>query len=296
MIKKIFKKIYSIYISYNTNKIAKKKERTIRDFYNNGQIPWSEGYWEHKRDSINISITDLNIQKGFIDEKIPENYGYRIDERIVEYPWIFSRLSKEHSVILDAGSTFNFDFIVQNELIKKKDLTIYTFYPEADCFFKNRINYVFGDLRDLYFKDNTFDEIVSQSTIEHIDMDNSIYGYEESKSSSKSFEYLKAVNEMIRVLKPGGKLLITMPYGKYEHHGFFQQFDDEMLNKLLSLFSNKGIFETDFFKYERSGWRFAIKEELSDTQSYNPHTGIGKLDDGAAHCRSVACIQFIKNK
>jgi len=141
MIKKILKHIQSIYISYNTNKIAKDKERIIREFYNNGQIPWSEGYWEHKRENINASITDLNILKEFVDKKISQNYGYRIDERIVEYPWIFSRLSKEYSVILDAGSTFNFDFIVQNELIREKDLTIYTFYPEADCFFKNRINF-----------------------------------------------------------------------------------------------------------------------------------------------------------
>lgn len=219
---KVIKKIYSYYSKLQAKKRTLANEKIKQEFFEKGQIPWSEGYWEHKAESITKSISDSNILERFIQKQIPENFGYRIDERIVEYPWIFSKLSKEKSVLLDAGSTFNFDFIVRNPLIKEKELTIYTFFPEQDCFFKNRINYVFGDLRDLYFKADTFDEIVSQSTIEHIDMDNSIYGYEEeSTSDAKSFEYLKAVNEMIRVLKPGGKLLITVPYGKYEYHGFF---------------------------------------------------------------------------
>jgi SAM-dependent methyltransferase len=200
-----------------------------------------------------------------------------------------------NSSTLDAGSTFNFDFIVDHPIISQKQLTIFTYFPEENCFFKKRISYVFGDLRNICFKDSLFDEIVCQSTIEHIDMDNSIYGYSGQQTiGHKSYEYLKAVAELIRALKPNGKLLLTFPFGKYEYHGFFQQFDEEMLQRILELFDGNGSYNLDFFKYEKEGWRFADRSELHAIQSYNPHTGIGKLDDGAAHCRSIACIEFIK--
>lgn len=270
--------------------------KKINSYLNSGRVPWSEGYSEFKYKSIKDIIYSDEHLAPFIQKKLPLNFGIGIDERVVEYPWIFSKINKGKNLLLDAGSTFNFDFIVNHPTIKNKELTIYTFFPEDDCFFKNRISYVFGDLRDMYFKEATFDEIVSQSTIEHIGMDNSIYGYEEKNIAfEKSYDYLMAVKEMERILKPGGRLLITFPFGKHEHHGFFQQFDGEMLQKILDLLSDKGHIDTDFFKYESNGWRFASKPELAQVVSYNPHTGKGKLDDGAAHCRSIACIEFIKN-
>ncbi len=271
-------------------------EKEIASYIKNGRVPWSEGYEEYKYKFIADTINSTEALTYFKNKTLPENFGLGIDERSVEYPWIFSRLSNNKAAILDAGSTFNFDFVVEHTHIKNKDLTIFTFFPEKNCFFKNRISYVFGDLRKMYFKKDSFDEVVSQSTIEHIDMDNSIYGYEEKNTKEKkSFEYLKAVVEMIEVLKPSGKLLITFPFGKYEYHGFFQQFDEEMLQKILDLFKENGSVEIDYFKYEKTGWRFAERSELLYVESYNPHTGKGKLDDGAAHCRSIACIEFIKN-
>lgn len=271
-------------------------EQRIQSYITNGRIPWSDGYHQYKYDFIKNTINTPEKLVSFKHKSLPKEFAVGIDERSVEYPWIFSRLSDKQYALLDAGSTFNFEFAVEHPLIKKKELTIFTFFPEEQCFFKKRISYVFGDLRSMYFKDESFEEIVSQSTIEHIDMDNSIYGYsEENTKEKKSYEYLKAVSEMIRILKPAGKLLITVPFGKYEYHGFFQQFDKEMLQRILDLFKGKGEVQTDYFNYERTGWRFAEQAELSEVMSYNPHTGKGKSDDGAAHCRSIACIEFIKN-
>ena len=272
------------------------KDTNIYSYIKNGRIPWSPGYNDYKYKFISETINAPHQVNLFKNKSLPRDFAKGIDERAVEYPWIFSKLSAGNGMLLDAGSTFNFDFIVEHPEIKKKELTIYTFFPEKNCFYKNRINYVYGDLRQLYFRDTVFDEIVSQSTIEHIDMDNSIYGYEESnEKGKKSYEYLNAVAEMIRVLKPNGRLLLTFPFGKYENHGFFQQFDQEMLERLLDLFKEKGKTDMDYFKYEAEGWRFARKEEMSNVESYNPHSGKGKLNDGAAHCRGIACIEFIKN-
>lgn len=296
IVKRVAKKIKSK-IGLSKEATSLTEEESIALYIKNGRIPWSQGYSEYKYRFISESINSQEQLTFFKDKKLPKDFGVGIDERCVEYPWLFSKLSSKENKLLDAGSTFNFDFIVSHPLVKKKKLTIYTFFPEKDCFYKNGISYVYGDLREMYFKDESFAEIISHSTIEHIDMDNSIYGYtgKHTTREEKSYEYLKAVSEMMRVLEPGGKLMITFPFGKYEYHGFFQQFDREMLDRLLALFINKGSTQVDYFKYEKTGWRFAVQEELHLSESYNPHTGKGKHADGAAHSRSIACIEFIKN-
>lgn len=289
-IKKVLKRMFFKSIKNKSNDSVK-----IYNYIKNGRIPWSEGYLEYKIKFINESLNSEILLNKFKSKKI-EEFGLGLDERCVEYPWLFCRIPNEESLILDAGSTFNFSFIVNKNIIKNKELTIFTYYPENDCFHYKRISYVFGDLRKMCFKNEYFDIIVSQSTIEHIDMDNSIYGYSGIDfSESKSYEYLKAIKEMYRVLKYKGKILLTFPFGKYENHGFFQQFDREMLDSIYEYLNDKGSIEFTYFKYEKNGWRFADKEELYEVESFNPHTGKGKGNDGAAHSRGIACIEFIKN-
>ncbi len=268
-------------------------------YNNSSKKPWSYGYLDIRWDLTEKNIRNENLLKSFADNNIPNGFGIALDERIVEYPWIFSRLSKNKGTkILDAGSTFNFPEIVSLESIKNKELSIYTFYPESINFINNRISYAFGDLRDMPFKDNFYEEVVCLSTIEHVDMDNSIYGYELEKIKDlkvKSYEYLKVIDELIRVLKPNGKLLLTFPYGKFENYGFFQQFDAEMTNRIFEKLSTFGVVKDDYILYSQSGWQFKTAAECDDSLSYNPHTGQGKGTDGAAHCRCVCCIEFIKN-
>lgn len=284
------------FFSIITRKILNKgrerlRKRKIRNYLNNGRVPWSDGYLEYKADVIKGTLINspLNIK----------NLGIGLDERIVELPWVINNLSTERRNLLDAGSSLNHDYILDLPLIKAKDLTICTYYPENYSRVSQRISYVFSDLRELPFKDEWFNEIVCVSTLEHIDMDNSIYGYKsnrEANMQSKSYSYLKVINELQRVLMKGGSLLITFPFGKFENHGFFQQFDEEMLNKLIDSLKNDGESQITFFKYFQTGWCESEMKECKDEESFNPHTGKGKKNDGAAHCRAIACVYFIKNK
>jgi hypothetical protein len=295
VVKEFVKKAINNYKIWNVTSISK---ANIKSYVENGQIPWSVGYPDFRREAIKKAILDLPLQASFAQNKLIPGFGYRLDERIVEYVWIFSNLLKGKTTFLDAGSTLNFKYLVEHPAIQEKDLFIYTYYPEEENFVSKRISYNFGDLRDLPYRDDFFEEIVCQSTIEHIDMDNSMYGYDLKSSAAvkeKNYEYIKVIDELVRVLKTKGQLLLTFPYGKFENHGFFQQFDNEMVDRILDRINNLGALHTDYYLYADNAWNFSSKEQAKDAESYNPHTGIGKKDDFAAHSRAICCIKFIKN-
>lgn len=296
MIKKILRKIKNRLYPKPLSAGVSNQEGKIANYINDGRIAWSEGYVEYKYKEIKKAIQNPEMLEAFCNQNLPSNYGCRIDERVVEYPWIFSQLSPKATTMLDAGSTFNFEYLLDEPILANKYLFIHTYHPENPNFNQKRISYVYGDLRELPYKDNFFEEIICQSTIEHIDMDNSMYGYDIAhvKEEKKSYEYIKAVKELVRVLKDKGTLLITFPYGKFENHGFFQQFDSEMLNKILEDFEGKGNCKVSFLRYLPEGWIFCSQEDCKDIESFNPHTGRGRGEDGAAHCRSICCIKFIK--
>lgn len=293
MIKKFFKKIKGIlYPPLSEN-------QKIKKYLNCGRIPWTIGYNEYKWQEIQKTLNNYTLISSFNHIPILENYGVGIDERVVEYPWIFSNLSNRPCKLLDAGSTFNFKTILDHSIISVKEKTIITYYPEYPNYNNLKINYIYSDLREIPIKDEYYDEIVCQSTLEHIDMDNSIYGYNadfKSIPSEKSYEYLKVVKELIRVLKPGGILLITIPFGTFENHGFFQQFDYEMADHIINSCKSGGSVVDQYFIYKLGGWEFSTRIECQESKSFNPHTGIGKGVDNAAHSRAICCIKFSKNK
>jgi SAM-dependent methyltransferase len=272
--------------------VAEQKRKSV--FFELGQIPWADWYQEHKKEQISLAIYDQNLLKNIaLKVDLPKNYGYRIDERIVEYAWIMANLPIGKLTMLDAGSTFNFDYLVKHPQINEKDLTIFTYYPEQENYASKRISYVYGDLRDLYFKEKVFDIVVCQSTIEHIDMDNSMYGYDLSHNQAvteKSYQYLTVVDELLRVTKNGGTLLLTFPYGRFENHGFFQQFDEEMVARITDKMQDN--YSLMFFEYLPDGWVISSQEKCNQAESYNPHTGKGKKDDFAAHSRAICCIKY----
>ena len=79
------------------------------------------------------------------------------------------------------------------------------------------------DMQDLNFLDNSFDKVVSVSAIEHVDDDR------------------KAMEEMMRVLKPRGLLLLTTEYGKSERvddidGSFYRVYDDKDIERLMAGF------------------------------------------------------------
>ena len=125
-------------------------------FVLNGKKPWSIGYdaYKHKQ------IAQVLLNKDFNPNMLPVGYGFRIDERIVEYPWLLSRLPLNKGKLLDAGSTLNFDFMLSQNKISTKKLFISTLAPESKSFWREGISYVYEDLREMCYRNNYFDWIV----------------------------------------------------------------------------------------------------------------------------------------
>ena len=258
-----------------------------------GRPPWSLGYYTRKKSLIEAAIDKAAVQIG---RPLPDSFGIAIDERVVEYPWLFHHLRRDGGSlgrVLDAGSTLNHDFILDREPLRKADLTIMTLAPEKRCYWYKGYSYVFGDFRQTKFKDAAFDTIISISTLEHVGLDNTLlYTNDLEKAETNKHGYVDAIREFRRILAPGGRCLITVPYGRYENFEWFQVFDKEMIQLLIETFSPSS-FDLEFFQYNKAGWQRASEMQVVNATAFDPQSGRGRLDDKAGCARAIACIQLI---
>jgi SAM-dependent methyltransferase len=238
------------------------------------------------------------------DRELPTGFGARLDERVVEYPWVLSRLARYAGRMrfLDAGSTLNYEEILRHPAVSKHKWSIVTLAPETESFWDRGISYLYEDLRCLPCKDEWFDAITCISTLEHVGMDNVRVTSEMSHRENRPQDFLLALREMRRVLKPGGALFLTVPFGRYEHHGWLQQFDSSMLSEAISEFRPQKVEKT-FFRYTGQGWKLAEEEECRDLSfsdvMRNKHAVRkdrvrGFPADFAPAARAVVCVELRK--
>jgi len=255
-----------------------------------GMRPWSFGYAAYKRKRITESIS----LKGFDSKSLPPGYGFRLDERIVEYPWLLARLPSHPGTLLDAGSILNYEFLLKHPALAAKRIFISTLAPEAESFSRLGVSYVYEDLRDSCFRDGTFDWVVSLSTVEHIGMDNTmLYTADPAKRESDKLAYLQATTEFRRLLKAGGTLYLSVPFGKHRDHGWFQIFDAAMVDRLIETFGPTHVTEMHF-RYSESGWGPSDRGASRDCTYFDIHERKNHDADFAAASRAVVCLELVK--
>jgi SAM-dependent methyltransferase len=219
-------------------------------------------------------------------EQLPAGYGIGLDERVIEYPWLLAKGLRGR--VLDAGSALNHEHILDRFLTEVESLTIVTLEPEAVTFTERGIAYVYDDIRDLPFKEGLFDTVVSLSTFEHVGMDNTSYGSPVSVADNPDGALELAVAELRRVLKRTGELLVSVPFGAFENHGWFRQFSDRELGLLLETLGPCEA-ELEIFRYDADGWNRSDRRAAAHA-SYRPPT-VPPAEDRAAAARAVACIR-----
>lgn len=134
-----------------------------------------------------------------------------------EYPWaILNSDISADSRILDVGSgcslfplylaqkSKNVDSIDTDEQVMKIASPIL-----ADIL-KLKINYFVDDALNLSAKDNTYDYVFCISVLEHLEqeLENGIWVNKHVKKLDRM-----AIREFLRVVKPGGRVILTLDYG-----------------------------------------------------------------------------------
>jgi SAM-dependent methyltransferase len=246
--------------------------------------PGTLAYDATHRAMIGALIEDAEWRSTFAaGEGLPSGLGVGYDERVVEYPWVFSR--GVHGRVLDAGSVLNHRHVLERMLPAADELTIVTLAPEPRAFTSMGVSYLYADLRGLPLRDDWFDDVVCLSTLEHVGMDNTTYGAVAERADDPSEEAARALRELLRVTKPGGRIFLSVPFGRREDHGWFRQFDRADVD---ALFDRAGVDhrEETVFAHSAKGWLRVAVAEAADAV-YN--AGPGRADDLAVAARAVLC-------
>lgn len=201
--------------------------------------------------------------------------------RYFEYDFVYSCINSNIQNVLDVSSPYLFGFYI----CKNHDISYTYINPDRRDLYnvrslanklKFRGNYLtsHADARSLAFANNIFNTVISISVIEHV------YGEDDSL----------VMKELWRVLKPGGRLVLTFPVkpvyeiefrdndiynleSEKKAEGYFFQriYDEENINKrLLSSVSNFEIIDkkvfgeisSDFYNSYKKRW---IKKGYSET-------------------------------
>ena len=247
--------------------------------------PWTQQYVAVHRRFVSDAIDDRSlIERIARGEPLPEGFGVGLDERVVEFAWLFAQGLKGR--VLDAGSALNHEYILERLLPLVAELHVVTLEPEASAFTQRRVSYLYADLRDLPYRDDFFDIVVSVSTLEHVGMDNLVYGVREPRAEDLAGELRQAVAELRRVASR--RLLLTVPYGRREDHGWFRQFDREDVELLAE--AAGGRVSMNVFRYTAGGWQTSTLEEAADAVYRDFAADPSPVGDRAAAARAVACL------
>lgn len=270
------------------------RKRRIGLYKRNNRKPWTVGYSEYREWAITQSLNNENLIRCFLfNAKLPETYGYRLDERIIELPWVLARLASGDGYLLDAGSALNFPYLLNLPVLRTRDVVMYTLSPES-ILSRKSISYIYGDLRQTILKNECFDEIVCISTLEHVGMDNTaLYSTDERFAEFRPKDYQLVIKEFYRLMKSGGKLYITVPYGRHHNHGWLQIFDKSMVVDILDVFSGSSS-SIVYYLYAPDGWQISSADECAESTYFDIHQQADYDTDYAAAARAVACLELTK--
>ena len=183
------------------------------------------------------------------------------DERAIEIPWVLARYDGERRV-LDVGTANAIPAYVDGlRALGAPDLVTVDLAEPAD---------VVADVRSLPFDDGSFDLALCVSTLEHVGLDNAVYGLA-SERDERGRE--RALRELRRVAP---RVLVSVPVGVADDQGW--QVVRPAL-EWIGLFERSGfvVFEDELYVRAEEGWRTAAVAEADEARYGGSGPGAGAV-------------------
>jgi SAM-dependent methyltransferase len=175
------------------------------------------------------------------------------------------------------------------------DLHVVTLSPdEEEAFPRLGVSYLYADLRELPFKDASYDRVVCISTLDHVGLDNVRFGADAPSADDPQAEAIKAIRELGRVLRPGGELYLTLPVGRGERFDWVRSFTPVEVDELIESFEPASA-SIDFFRHDgEAGWQRAGRDEIAAARYRNHLSGRPVGSDRTVAAEAVACVQLVR--
>jgi SAM-dependent methyltransferase len=186
------------------------------------------------------------------------------DERAIEIPWCLARYDGERRV-LDIGSANAIPAYLEGlRDLRAPELVTVDLAQPAD---------VIADVRSLPFEDGSFDLALLVSTLEHVGLDNTVYGVDAARDADGQEAALRGLH---RVLAPDGRLLLSVPTGVRDDQGWQLQ---RAPLEWIDLFEDAGfvVFEDELYVRADAGWRTATLAEAESARYGSSALGAGAV-------------------
>ena len=156
--------------------------------------------------------------------------GMATTERVIEYPFVFQSLDGVRGPVLDLGcchSRLPIALASRGFRVVGLDFNAYPYvHPN--------LRVVRGDIMRLPFAAGTFDVVLAISVIEHIGLGH----YTDPRAGTGDHA---AVREIARVLRPRGRALITVPFGRALTDDWKRVYDGPGLRALLAPLASERV-------------------------------------------------------
>lgn len=263
------------------------EEMAIRSYLENGRKPWSHGYVAYRDRFSASAIRNRELLHLFrTGAPLPRDYGFRLDERVVTIPWTLAHLAACGPHIFDAGAALNHSWILEHLTPSERTVTFATSAPDTIPAMPN-VSYLCEELRKTSLSEGSVDAVTCVGVVERIGTNDA------TELSDQRPAYRDVLHEFRRVLRPEGVLLLTVAFGKAEHHGWIQQFDRSGIEAIVESFGGR-LAEWHCYRYYPGGWRTATVQECADCSYVNRRTATDYRPDYAAAARAVACLRLIR--
>jgi len=239
--------------------------------------PYSPRYWWTRQELMSQLCTETLSNSASWNDLIYQPHFQFYDERLVEYSWAMKQMARlgNSDRFLDVGCVMNTPYTLGKLMDRFSDIHFLNLVSEPLAM-QGRISFHSQDIRSCDLPHNSFDCITCISTLEHVGGDNKYNDFSANGSAEIALErdiknqqglWKPAFTALLKLIKPGGLLLVTMPCGS-EKQGVWKKGEYRLGIEELSEFHTLAAqfnqeVKLTLMKKSAMGWQETSVEEIN---------------------------------